>query len=75
MFEGRECPKCLSLGLKRDIAGERANRVVWREEDWEHIDVEPIRISSREQLFRECEKRGLWPVGVDKWPKPPKTKY
>lgn len=26
---------------------------------WEHLDVEPVYISSKKQLKRECDKRGL----------------
>lgn len=68
-MEGQQCRKCKKGVLSRNIVAEQKAVHTFKPEWFEHIDTEPIFIESKEQLFRECEKRGLRPVGYDKTPK------
>jgi hypothetical protein len=50
-----KCSEC-EKDVKHSI---HVNTGAWVEGWWDHIDREPIYISSKKQLLDECEKRGL----------------
>jgi hypothetical protein len=52
---------------KRSVEARRLVRKEnWVEGWWENIDHEPIYIKDKEQLKRECDKRGLIPKAFAK---------
>ena len=56
-FRNDHCPKCHA-----DTTDSTAIHTHdWVKGVWEHIGPEPIKIESKEHLFRECEKRGVIP--------------
>ena len=52
--------------MQRDYPAEHSVSHVWKPGWWSDIDKEPLWIESKQQLFRECDKRGLKPWGYDK---------
>ena len=56
-IRGEYCDKCVSE--KNEATAVHTND--WVKGYWEHIGPEPIYIESKEQLIRECEKRGVMP--------------
>jgi putative FmdB family regulatory protein len=56
--------------MLRDYAQEHPPVHCWKPGWWEDLDTHPIWIESKQQLFEECEKRGLLPYGIDRTPKP-----
>lgn len=58
--------------MYRDYRMELCNPHVWKA-DWWDIDLNPVWIESRQQLFEECKKRDLVPWFYDKVPKNRRT--
>ena len=56
-FRAATCPKC----SHNEETGPAVHTDEWVKSTWEHIGPEPIKIESKEHLFRECEKRGVIP--------------
>ena len=57
-FSNDHCPLC-----EKEVSVEATavHTHDWVKSVWEHIGPEPIKIESKEHLFRECEKRGVIP--------------
>jgi len=55
---GDHCPKC-----EKEVIGTGPSFIShdWVKGVWTDIGPEPIKIESKEHLFRECEKRGVMP--------------
>lgn len=55
-FRNDHCPKC-----HKEEDGLAVHTHDWVKGVWTDIGPEPIKIESKEHLFRECEKRGVIP--------------
>lgn len=55
-FRNDHCPKC-----HKEEEGIAIQTHDWVKGVWTDIGPEPIKIESKEHLFRECEKRGVMP--------------
>lgn len=55
-FRNNHCPKCA-----KEDKGIAIQTHDWVKGVWTDIGPEPIKIESKEHLFRECEKRGVMP--------------
>ena len=55
-FRNDHCPKC-----HKEEEGIAIQTHDWVKGVWTDIGPEPIKIESKEHLFRECEKRGVIP--------------
>jgi hypothetical protein len=56
-IRGDHCPKCAESSTQ----GINVITDDWVKGVWTDIGPEPIKIESKEHLFRECEKRGVMP--------------
>ena len=56
------CSKC---GSQSKIKFAPFNPIVFQEQVFEHLDVNPVRVSSRRQLKEECKRRGVWAKCLD----------
>lgn len=57
--DNSDAPVCESCGGSTRRLVSRATYHKFPEGFWPHLDIDDIYVSSRKQLKRECEKRGL----------------